>query len=202
MSLNNQLKHIIAHGYEHAPALRDLMNQAGVTPADIQTVADLPKIPVTTKDKLAEMQQENPPFGGWLAVPLTSLHHIFVSPGPLFEPDGGTPSEQWGTEAFQAIGIGEGDVVFNTFAYHMVPAGFAIEGALRAVGATIVPSGPGNTENQLQLMLKLGATGYIGTPSFLKIMFQKADEIRRGGPQCEPDRPHRKLYRGRPDLYL
>ena len=172
MSLDDRLKHIIHHGYDKAPALRQLMQQAGVTPADIQSIIDLPRIPVTTKDQLLRMQQEDPPFGGWLAVPQESLSHIFVSPGPLFEPD-----DSWSPEVFEAIGIGRGDIVMNTFAYHMTPAGLLIDTTIRATGATVVPTGPGNTDLQLQTMMKLGVTGYVGTPSFLKIIFEKAEEM-------------------------
>ena len=77
MSLNKRLKEIINHGYENAPALRKLMDEAGVTPTDIQSVADLPKIPITSKDQLAKMQAADPPFGGWLAVPIHEVQHIF-----------------------------------------------------------------------------------------------------------------------------
>ncbi len=176
-SLNDRLKHIITHGYQNAPALRQLMEQAGVTPADIQSVADLPKIPVTTKDQLAQQQQENPPFGGWLAAPPETLQHIFISPGPLFEPEGIAESEEWPSEAFEVIGLGQGDIVFNTFLYHLVPAGIALDAAIRSTGATVVPTGPGNTEYQVQIMMSLGATGYVGTPSFLKIIFEKAAKM-------------------------
>jgi phenylacetate-CoA ligase len=172
MTRTERLKEIIKHGYENAPALRRLMDEAGVRPADIQSVADLPKIPVTSKDKLIQMQQENPPFGGWLAAPKKELQHIFVSPGPLFEPD-----DEWQPEAFQAVGIDSGDIVINAFAYHMVSAGLLIDAAVRAAGATVVPMGPGNTEAQVDIMLRLGVTGYTGTPSFLKIIFQKAEEM-------------------------
>lgn len=174
MLVNDRLRHIVAHGYENAPALRRLMDQTGVTPAEIQTVADLVKIPVTTKDQLVRQQQENPPFGGWLAAPIDRLQRIFISPGPLFEPEGTSPSELWSTEALEVIGLGHGDRVFNTFMYHLVPAGLLIDRALRSIGATVVPSGPGNTEQQVEIMLRLGVTGYVGTPSFLKIMLEKA----------------------------
>jgi len=174
MSVNDRLRHIIAHGYDNAPALRRLMDRAGVTPAEIQTVADLPKIPVTTKDQLVQQQRETPPFGGWLAAPLDELQRIFVSPGPLFEPEGTSPSEVWSTAAFEAIGLGRGDQVFNTFLYHLVPAGLLIDRALRSIGAGVVPSGPGNTEQQVEIMLRLRVSGYVGTPSFLKIMLEKA----------------------------
>lgn len=172
MTRTERLKHIIEHGYKNAPALRRLMDEAGVAPAAIQSVANLPKIPVTSKDKLVQMQQDNPPFGGWLATPVDKLRHIFVSPGPLFEPD-----DEWSAEAFLALGLGRGDIVFNTFAYHMVSAGLLIDVALGAAGATVVPMGPGNTEAQVTTMMRLQASGYVGTPSFLKIIFQKAEEM-------------------------
>ena len=172
MTRTDRLKAIIEHGYDKAPALRQLMIDAGVKPVDIQSGADLPKIPVTSRDKLIQMQRENPPFGGWLAVPKESLDHIFISPGPLYEPD-----DEWHAEAFQAIGIGSGDIVINTFSYHMVSAGLLIDAAVRATGATVVPMGPGNTEAQVEVMMKLGVTGYTGTPSFLKIILEKASEM-------------------------
>lgn len=177
MSLNERLKHIIAHGYEHAPALRRLMDGAGVTPADIQSVADLPKIPVTTKDQLALMQKENPPFGGWLAAPLDQVRRIYISPGPLFEAEGDEDPDETRLAAFRALGLGSGDIVLNTFLYHLVPAGLLLDAALRATGATVVPTGPGNTDYQVQIMMALRASGYVGTPSFLKIIFEKAEEM-------------------------
>ena len=173
MSLNNRLKEIIKHGYENAPALRKLMDEAGVTPADIQSLADLPKIPITTKDQLVEMQAADPPFGGWLAVPKEKLQRIFVSPGPLFEPD-----DEWTTDVFETLDFGPGDIIMNTFAYHMVSAGLLVDAAMRSVGATVVPSGPGNTESQVDIMMRLNAIGYAGTPSFLKIILEKAEEMK------------------------
>ena len=177
MSRIEQLKNIIAHGYQNAPALRKLMDEAGVTPGDIQSVADLPKIPITTKDQLVQMQQAEPPFGGWLTVPPPQLKRMFISPGPIFDPDGGHPSEAWSAEAFAAIGIGPDDIVLNTFAYTMVPAGLAIDQALQSTGATVLPTGPGNTEPQVNIILNLGVTSYVGTPSFLKIIFEKAADL-------------------------
>ncbi|MFQ5612184.1 MAG: phenylacetate--CoA ligase family protein [Anaerolineae bacterium] len=177
MSLTDRLKQTIAHGYANAPALRRLMDEAGLTPADIQSVADLPKIPVTTKDQLAQMQKDNPPFGGWLAVPLEGLQRIYISPGPLFEPGGEETLDEARLEAFRAAGLGPGDVVLNTFLYHLVPAGLMLDAALRGIGATVVPTGPGNTDYQVQIMMALGATGYVGTPSFLKVIFQKAEAM-------------------------
>lgn len=175
MSLNQQLREIIAYGYQHAPALQRIMAEAGLTPADIQSVADLPKIPITSKDRLLQMQRQEPPFGGWLAAPPHQLQRIFVSPGPIFEPEAAL--EQWDLGALTAIGLGPGDIVLNTFAYHWVSAGLFIDAATRALGATVVPTGPGNTEHILNIMMTLQATGYLGTPSFLKIILDKAEEL-------------------------
>lgn len=175
MSLNKRLQETIIHAYDHAPAVRKLMDDAGVTPNDIQSIADLPKIPVTTKDQLAQMQQENPPFGGWLAVPVERLQRIFVSPGPIFEAEG--ESDEWDVEVFKAVGIGPRDIVINAFAYHLVSAGMLLDSGARAVGATVVPTGPGNTEYQVEIMMRLQASAYTGTPSFFKIILEKAEEM-------------------------
>ncbi len=177
MTLNTRLQKIIAYGYENAPSLRQIMDTAGITPADIKSIADLPKIPVTTKEQLAQMQNDAPPFGGWLTVPISQLKRIFVSPGPIFEPEGENVAVQWHSEVFNKVGIGKNDIVLNTFMYHLTPAGLRLEAAVRSAGATVIPSGPGNTEYQVQIMQKIGATAYIGTPSFLKIIFEKAAEM-------------------------
>jgi len=175
MSLNKRLQQTITHAYSHAPAVRQLMDTAGVTPNDIQSIADLPKIPVTTKDQLAQMQRENPPFGGWLAVPVEQLQRIFVSPGPIFEVE--DESDEWDLGAFKAVGIGPKDIVINAFAYHLVSAGMLLDSGARGVGATVVPTGPGNTEYQVEIMMRLQASAYTGTPSFFKIILEKAEEM-------------------------
>ncbi len=84
--LSERLRHIVRHAYANAPAVKSILDAAGVSPDDIQTLADLDKIPVTSKDKLVELQAADPPFGGFLAVPLDTLQHVFLSPGPLYEP--------------------------------------------------------------------------------------------------------------------
>jgi phenylacetate-CoA ligase len=179
MDLNQRVQAQVAHAYAHAPAIRDLMMKAGVTPDDIQTVADLAKIPVTSKDKLQALQQENPPFGGFLAVPKERLARIFLSPGPIYDPQGLEDEELEiaAREAFAESGFGAGDIVLNTFMYHMVPAGLFLDGAMRLLGATVVPLGPGNTEVLIKVMLDLQANAYVGTPSFLEIIYGKAAEM-------------------------
>ncbi|MEM7347918.1 MAG: phenylacetate--CoA ligase family protein [Chloroflexota bacterium] len=177
MSKLNRLKEVIRHAYENAPAVRKRMDDAGVTPDDIQSVADLSKIPVITKDEMAKLQQGDPPFGGTLTVPLNSLRRIFISPGPLFEPEGTGQFEALQGEIVKSVGIGDDDIVINTFSYHLTPAGLVFDYECAASGATVVPTGPGNTEYQVNIMMGLGVSGYAGTPSFLKIILDKAEEM-------------------------
>lgn len=169
----------IAQAYANAPATRSRLDDAGVTPDDIQGVADLAKIPVLPKDDLVGLQQADPPFGGLLAVPLADIRHIFFSPGPLYEPDAGhDPSIlAMAAEALRRSGFGPGDVVLNTLSYHLVPAGLLLDEALTGLGCTVVPGGVGNTELQVKLLADLAITGYVGTPSFLLTLLQKAVEL-------------------------
>ncbi|MCL4831759.1 MAG: AMP-binding protein [Caldilineaceae bacterium] len=199
-TLNERIHDQITHAYQNAPATRKRLDDAGVTPDDIQSVADLTKIPVLPKDALVGLQQADPPFGGLLAVPLSEIRHIFLSPGPLYEPDAGhDPSIlAMAAEALRRSGFGPGDVVLNTLSYHLVPAGLLLDEALTGLGCTVVPGGVGNTELQVKLLADLSITGYVGTPSFLLTLLQKAAEL--GAPvklakalcTAEPLFPHQR----------
>lgn len=169
----------IQYVYDNAPAIRQIMDSAGVQPADIQTADDLQKIPVTSKDKLQEMQQANPPFGGFLAIPMKQLQRIYLSPGPIYDPHGvdDEVSMEAAREAFLNSGFTAEDIVLNTFLYHMVPAGLLMDEALIRMGATVVPMGPGNVEVQLKVIFDLQITAYVGTPSFLEMILAKAEEM-------------------------
>jgi len=140
MSLEERLKEIIQHAYERAPAVRQRFDDAGLTPDDIQTVADLDKLPVLSKDAVVTMQRENPPFGGLLAAPISEIKHIYFSPGPLYEPDA---SEHDPThipmiqEALRQSGFVAGDAVINTLSYHLAPAGLMLDEALTDMGCTV-----------------------------------------------------------------
>ena len=176
-SLTERLRHIVQHAYAHAPAVKAVLDSAGVSPADIQTLADLDRIPVTSKDRLVELQASDPPFGGYLAAPLDTLRHIFFSPGPLYEPSAGeTTVMDTIREVFAIAGFAAGDVVINTFGYHLIPTGLVIDQVLAETGATVIPAGVGNAELSLKMMLDLGVTGYVGTPSWLMALIKKAAE--------------------------
>lgn len=148
---------------------------AGVDPASIRTAADLATLPVLRKSDLVAAQARNPPLGGY-AVP-GALPQLFQSPGPIYEPGGISP-DWWRLGRFlHACGIGPDDVVQNCFSYHLTPAGMIFENGVRAVGATIVPAGTGQTELQARAAHALGVTAYAGTPDFLKLILDKADEL-------------------------
>lgn len=173
-----RIRELVTYAYEHAPAVTRILDDAGVSPLDVQSAADLGKIPVTSKDRLVELHHADPPFGGFLGVDPADLPRIYISPGPIFDP---APSNPDGAEAalepFRYVGFGRGDRVLNTFMYHLVPAGILLDEALRACGATVVPTGPGNTELQIMAMRALNVTGFVGQPSYLMTILDKCAEM-------------------------
>jgi phenylacetate-CoA ligase len=181
---NRQLAAQVHYAYTHAPAVRRLFDQTGLSPKDIQTVDDLRRVPITTKDMMIQYQEHDPPFGGWLAVPLHQVATIWLSPGPLFDAhDDSTHNNS--AKVLSFLGYVPGDLVINCFAYHMVPAGLLFHEGLLRCGVTVLPMGPGNTQTQVEVILRLGVNGYIGTPSFLAMILDEA--ARQGiGPKALP----------------
>lgn len=176
--LEQKLRELIPYAYAHAPAVKAIFDQAGISPLDIQTLSDLEKVPITSKDRLAELQQAHPPFGGFLAVPPSELKHIFLSPGPLYEPDAGESAVMDSVRAMLHIaGFQAGEVALNAFGYHLIPTGLALDAALQEMGLTVVPAGVGNAELQVQLLHKLKISAYLGTPSWLMALLKKAEEL-------------------------
>lgn len=140
----------------------------------IQTPADLAALPVTRKSDLMSLQAKAPPFGGMMA---RRYSHVFQSPGPIYEP--GNDSHDWWRfgRFLTACGIGEGDIVQNCFGYHLTPAGMMFENGAKAVGAAVVPAGTGQTQLQVRAAADIGSTAYAGTPDYLKVILDKADEM-------------------------
>jgi len=171
------LRETVLHAYEHAPATRRKMDDAGVRPGDVKGPADLRRIPLTRKADLKHIQKGEPPFGGLAAVPPRAMRRIYVSPGPTFDPEGRDATHWRWEKPFIAAGFRDGDIVQNTFMYHFSPAGLMFDEALLRIGCTVVPAGVGNTELQAQVMKELNVTGYIGTPSFLMTILEKAKEM-------------------------
>lgn len=163
----------LTHAKANASYFTDLLKD--IDPATVLDAQALSAIPVTRKSDLVEGQKKLPPFGGMTAQSLGQMGRLFQSPGPIYDPEG-CETDYWRTgRAFHAAGFRAGDVVLNTLSYHMTPGGFIVEGGARAVGCAVIPAGPGNTEQQLEIIRDLKPTGYCGTPSFLRILFEKAD---------------------------
>ncbi len=142
--------------------------------APIVTLDELPSLPVLRKADLVARQSEAPPFGG---LPVSNLAHVFQSPGPIYEP-GGISHDWWRMGRFlHAAGVGPEDVVQNCFGYHLTPAGMIFESGARAVGAVVLPAGVGQTELQVRAAKDVGSTAYAGTPDYLKVILDKADEM-------------------------
>lgn len=158
-----------------SPALARMLD--GVEPQAITSRAALAALPVLRKSELTGAQGESAPLGGFTAMPAHAFDHIFQSPGPIYEP-GRTASDWWRMGRFlHALGIGKGDIVHNCFSYHFVPAGMMFENGARAVGAAVFPAGTGQTELQVRAAVDIGTTAYAGTPDYLKVILDKADEM-------------------------
>jgi phenylacetate-CoA ligase len=162
-ALNGQLARIAGHGGTSVSDADKLLDLSG-----------LATLPVLRKSDLAKWQSEKPPFGG---MPVSNVAHIFQSPGPIYEP-GGITHDWWRMGRFlHAAGFGKDDIVQNCFGYHLTPAGMIFESGARAVGATVLPAGTGQTELQVTAARDIGTTSYAGTPDYLKVILDKADKM-------------------------
>jgi phenylacetate-coenzyme A ligase PaaK-like adenylate-forming protein len=166
----------IAHAKNNAPGFARIL--AGIDPAAVDSRAALARLPVTRKADLGELQKALPPLGGLNATPREKLAKLFVSPGPIYEPEG-IGKDWWRTaRGLYAGGFRAGDLVMNTFAYHFTPAGSMLESGALALGCTVAPTGVGQTEMQVAAIRDLEINAFIGTPSFLKLISDKADELK------------------------
>ena len=174
MSVDAKLAQIVADLYSNAPAFRQRLDDAGLKPNDLQKTADLTKLPILRKDDLIQLQQENPPFGGLLGMPINELKRVYLSPGPIHEPGPkGVDTGRW-SPALKAAGFAAGQLTINAFSYHLTPAASSLDEALFAVGCVVFPGGIGNQEQQIQAILNYNITNYVGLPSYLKALIEKA----------------------------
>jgi len=170
------LPRLIAHAKKNAPGFARILKDA--RPQSISSRKALATLPVTRKSDLASLQKELPPLGGLNATPVEKLAKLFVSPGPVYDPEGRGANWWRSARGLFAGGFRAGDRVLNTFAYHFTPAGSMLESGLLALGCTVIPAGTGHTEVQAAAIRGLGAVGYVGTPSFLKLIVEKADDLK------------------------
>ncbi|MEO6022793.1 MAG: AMP-binding protein [Burkholderiales bacterium] len=175
--LGARLRAALRHAYDHAPRLKAQWDGLGVKPDAVQSPADLHLLPVTRKDELASIQSTALPFGGLNSVAVEKMARVFISPGNIYDPQGAAADFWRFAPALAAAGFRAGDLVLNTFSYHMTPAGFMFDGALRHLGCVVVPTGVGQTEQQVRIASDLAVTGFVGTPSFLYTLLTKAREL-------------------------
>jgi phenylacetate-CoA ligase len=165
----------IAHAQANAPWFAERLRD--VDAAAITSREALARLPVVRKHELIELQKQHRPFGGLVAARWGQMGRVFSSPGPIYEPEG-READYWRTaRALFAAGVRAGDLVHNSFSYHMTPGAWILEAGAQALGCTVFPGGVGQTEQQVQAMADLQPHAYVGTPSFLRILLDKADEL-------------------------
>ena len=174
-ALMGALPKLVAHAKRNAPGWARILK--AVDARKIKTRQALATLPVTRKSDLGALQKAVAPLGALNATPIEKLAKLFMSPGPLYEPEGRSANWWRTARGLFAAGFREGDRVLNTFAYHFTPAGSMLESGALALGCTVVPGGVGQTEMQVAAIAQLKLTAYIGTPSFLKLIVEKAGEL-------------------------
>lgn len=169
--LFSQLPDVLRRAME-APGYAERLR--GIDPANITSRAALATLPVLRKSELPALHKAAAPFGGFVAGAPGGFARLYTSPGPIFEPEAANADPWRGARALFAAGFRAGDVVLNTFSYHLTPGGFIFDTAARALGCAVIPAGPGNTEAQFELIEAYSPVGYCGTPDFLKILIEAA----------------------------
>ncbi|HET9577884.1 MAG TPA: AMP-binding protein [Usitatibacter sp.] len=173
--LLQRLPEHLAHAKARSPYYAQLL--AGVDPKTVTSREALARLPLTRKSELSQLQRARLPFGGLNATPPSALSRILMSPGPIYDPEGRRPDYWRAARALFAAGFRAGDVVINCFSYHLSPAGTMFETGLHHLGCCVIPGGVGQTEPQAHAVADLQPGGYVGTPSFLKILLEKCDEL-------------------------
>ena len=168
-----ELRTILDNAKQHSEGWKSVLSE--IIPREILNKKDLQKIPITRKSELSVLQNKIPPLGGLTTKPTNHFKNLYVSPGPIYDPGG--RNDFWRmSRAMRAASFIEGDIVYNTFSYHLTPAGEMMEQGANSIGACVIPGGIGNTEQQIQAINKLKPNRYVGTPSFLKTILEKGKE--------------------------
>jgi phenylacetate-CoA ligase len=175
-ALMARLPGLIAHATTAARGWRERL--AGVDPIEIDSRKALAHLPVLRKNDLKAIQESDPPFGGLTTVETGRLGRLFMSPGPIFDPEGAGDDPWRVARALYAAGIRPGHVVQNCFGYHLTPGAWMVDGGARKLGCAVIPAGIGNTEQQIEVIRTLKPDAYAGTPSFLRIIVEKAQEMK------------------------
>ncbi len=171
-----KLRELMKGPWQQAPGFVHRLKDAGLTVDDLCDPGDIMKFPILRKSDLPSIQAAAPPFGGMITVPPGKLRRMYSSPGPIYDPDGHLASYYRWERAFAACGFSEGDIVLNCFSYHLTPAGAMFEEGANNLGCAVIPAGIGNSEIQVSVAAHLKANAYVGLPSYLKVLLEKAEE--------------------------
>ena len=169
-----RLPALLSHAKAKAPGWAERLQK--IDPEAVSSRKVLATIPVLRKSELKELQVARPPFGGFTTAPPGRMGRLYMSPGPIFDPEGPRPDPWRAARALWAAGIRPGHVIQNCFGYHLTPGAWMVDAAARHIGCAVIPAGTGQTEQQLELIRALAPDAYVGTPSFLRILIEKAHE--------------------------
>lgn len=175
-TFDSRVREVVAAGARRSRGLARRLEEARLRPDDLDGVAALDRLPIIGKDDLLEWQQREPPFGGMLADG-AQVRRVFQSPGPLYEPELDQPDPWRWAPALRCAGFGSDDLVVNCFGHHLTPAGAMFEEACRSLGARVLPAGVGSLDLQARACADLGVTAYVGLPSYLKALLEKAEQL-------------------------
>jgi len=173
--LNARFLKTFEHAFWHSKAYREIFDSAGIEPSDIKGMEDLEKLPVLRMEDLVERQKRDVPFGGFETVGYDKIRRIYINPGLIWQPGEWEFLDTSWAEALCGIGFNPGDRILNAFNYHMWPIAFMLDASVKMIGATVIPTGVGNTLMQVKIMQTLKVNGFMGTPSFIMTLIQRAE---------------------------
>jgi phenylacetate-CoA ligase len=175
--LNTRFLETIRHAYHNSKAYRDIFSASGIEISDIKGMDDIEKLPILRMSDLVERQKRDAPFGGFETADLGEVRRIYINPGLIWQPGEWDYQDTTWAEALCGVGFKEGDRIINTFNYHMWPLAFMLDDSLKRIGAAVIPTGVGNTLMQVKIMQALRVNGFIGTPSFIMTLVQRAEAM-------------------------
>jgi len=175
--LNRRFLKAFQYAYQHSKAYKEIFSSAGVELSDIQGLEDLEKLPILHINDLVERQKKDAPFGGFNTFNPNKIRRIYINPGLIWQPGEREYQDTSWAEALCGAGFKAGDRIINTFNYHMWPIAFMLDESINMIGATVIPTGVGNTLMQVKIMQMLKVNGFIGTPSFIMTLSQRAEAI-------------------------
>ena len=173
--LNKRFLKTFQHAYKQSRAYKEIFVSAGIEPSDIKDMEDLEKLPILRMGDLVERQKRDFPFGGFETMDPGRIRRIYINPGVIWQPEEWDYKDNSWAEAFCGAGFKAGDRIMNTFNYHMWPLAFMLDDSVKMIGATVIPTGVGNTLMQVKIMQMLKVNGFIGTPSFIMTLTQRAE---------------------------